>query len=228
MSIKVILLVHGYWLDGNAWRKVIPLLSQRGLEAAAVQINLNSLIDDAAIVKRAIEMQKDDVLLVGQSYGGAVISEAGNHAQVGGLVYVAGAAPDDGQTVNDWWSGYATAAVAAELRPLGNGHVAISRHGVHNYLGQDLSPGEADLVFATQRPFGTGSTTEVVAKTAWRTKPAWYIVTTLDHTVPPAAQQDSAERMGAEILVLQASHLPMLSQPKLVAEFIANAAASFS
>lgn len=227
MSVKVIILVHGYFLDGSSWRKVIPLLLDRGLEAKAVQLTLDSLDDDAAIVRRAIEMQPEPVLLVGQSYGGAVISEAGNHAQVKGLVYVAGAAPDSGQSVDDWWSGYATAAVTQELRPYKDDRVILSRDGVRKYLGQDLSTEEADIIYATQGPFSSRSAQAVVAHTAWRDKPAWYVVSTLDHTVPPAVQQDSAEQMGAEILVLQSSHVPMLSQPQAVADFIANAAASF-
>jgi pimeloyl-ACP methyl ester carboxylesterase len=227
VSVNVIVLVHGYFLDGSSWRKVIPLLAERGLEATAVQLTLNSLTDDAAIVRRAIEMQPGPVLLVGQSYGGAVITEAGNHAQVKGLVYVAGAAPDSGQSVDDWWSGYATAAVTEELRPHGDERVALSREGVRKYLCQDLPTEEADILYATQGPFSARSTQEVVVHGAWRDKPAWYVVTTLDHTVPPAVQQDSAERMGAEILVLQSSHVPMLSQPQAVADFIANAAAAF-
>lgn len=228
MKIKVVILVHGYFLDGSSWRKVIPLLASSGIESISVQLGLTSLHDDVAIVERAIEMQDGPVLLVGQSYGGAVISSAGNHAAVEGLVYVAGAAPDSGQSVNDWWSGYATAAVTDELRPYGDGHVTLTRHGVRNYLGQDLPTEEADIVYATQGPLGTRSVSEIVATSAWHSKPAWYIVTTRDHTMPPAVQQDSAERMGAEILVLESSHLPMLSQPEAVARFIANAVASFN
>ncbi|MET3663620.1 alpha/beta hydrolase [Caulobacter sp. 1776] len=227
MSLNVIVLVHGYFLDSSAWRKVIPLLAERGLEAVAVRLTLNSLSEDTAIVQRAIEMQSRPVLLVGQSYGGAVITQAGNHAQVKGLVYVAAAAPDSGQSVDDWWSGYATAAVTEELRPYKDDRVALSRDGVRKYLAQDLSTKEADIIYATQGPFGARTTQDLVTHSAWRDKPAWYVVTTLDHTVPPATQQDSAERMGAEILVLQSSHVPMLSQPQAVADFIANAAASF-
>lgn len=227
MAIRNVILTHGYFLDGSSWRKVIPILSKKGIEAIAVQLTLNSFSDDIAIAHRAIEMQDGPVLLVGQSYGGAVITEAGNHEQVAGLVYVAGAAPDSGQSVDDWWSGYATAAVVNELRPWGDAHVTLTREGVRRYLGQDLATEEADIIYATQGPLGTRSTLEKISKSAWRTKPSWYLVTTLDHTVPPAVQQDSAERMGAEIKVVEASHLPMLSQPKAVAEFIANAAASF-
>nr|WP_210264306.1 alpha/beta hydrolase [Rhizobium ruizarguesonis] len=227
VNIRNVILVHGYFLDGNSWNKVIPLLSDRSIDAIAVQISLSSLSEDVATVHRAIEMQDGPVILVGQSYGGAVITEAGNHARVAGLVYIAGAAPDSGQSVDDWWSGYATAAVVNELRPWGDAHVTLTRDGVRKYLGQDLPTEEADIVYATQGPLGTRSTLEKISKSAWHTKPSWYMVTTLDHTMPPAVQQDSAERMGAEIMVVQASHLPMLSQPKVVAEFIANAAASF-
>lgn len=227
MSIRAVILVHGYFLDGHAWRKIIPLLAERGIEATAVQLSLNSLSEDAAIVERAIAMHDGPVLLVGHSYGGAVVTLAGNDPRVAALVYVAGAAPDNGQSVNDWWRDYATAAVAQELRPYGNTHTMITRHGVHEYLGQDLSVEEADLVHATQGPFGPGTVDQVIATSAWHDKPSWYLVTTRDHTVPPALQQDTAERMGAEILVLETSHLPMLSQPEKVAAFIANAAASF-
>jgi pimeloyl-ACP methyl ester carboxylesterase len=227
VSLKVIILVHGYFLDGSSWRKVIPILSARGLEPVAVQLTLDSLVEDAAIVRRAIETQTGPVLLVGQSYGGAVISEAGNHEQVKGLVYVAGAAPDSGKSVDDWWSGYATAAVTEELRPYSDDRIVLTRDGVRKYLGQDLATEEADIIYATQGPFSARSAQEKVTHSAWRDKPAWYLVTTADHTVPPAVQQDSAETMGAEILVLQSSHVPMLSQPQAVADFIANAAASF-
>ncbi|MGO4355110.1 alpha/beta fold hydrolase [Rhizobium sp. RAF36] len=227
MKVRNIILVHGYFLDGSAWRKAIPLLVENGYHAVAVQLTLNSLPDDVSIVRRAVEMQDGPVILVGQSYGGAVITEAGNHEQVAALVYVAGASPDSGQSVDDWWSGYATAAVVDELRPWGDTHLTLSLEGVRNYLGQDLPTDEADSVYATQGPLGKATTLEKISHAAWRTKPSWYVVTTLDHTVPPAIQQDSAERMGAEVLVIQASHLPMLSQPEAVVRFIANAAASF-
>jgi pimeloyl-ACP methyl ester carboxylesterase len=227
VSLKIIVLVHGSFLDGHAWSKVIPLLAERGLEAIAVQNPLRSLAEDVAAVHRAIEMQDGPVLLVGHSYGGAVISEAGNHAKVKGLVYVAGAAPESDQSCADWWSGYAAAAVASELRPYGETHVALTREGVRRYLGQDLPTDEADIIFATQGPLGVQCLSDKVTNAAWRTKPSWYVVSALDHTIPPAVQQDSAERMGAEILTLQTSHLPMLSQPGAVATFIANAAASF-
>ncbi|MBP2444829.1 alpha/beta hydrolase [Rhizobium leguminosarum] len=227
MKLKNIVLVHGYFLDGSAWSKVIPLLAGRGVHPIAVQLTLNSFREDVAVVNRAIEMQDGPVMLVGQSYGGAVITEAGNHVKVAALVYVAGAAPDSGQSVDDWWSGYATAAVVDELRPWGDAHLTLSRDGVRKYLGQDLSVEEADIVYATQGPLGTATTVEKISHAAWRTKPSWYLVTTLDHTVPPAVQQDSADRMGAEIMVIQASHLPMLSRPDAVATFIDNAAASF-
>jgi pimeloyl-ACP methyl ester carboxylesterase len=227
MKIQNIVLVHGYFLDGSAWRKVIPLLAEDGFNAVAVQLTLSSLPEDVSIVRRAVEMQDGPVMLVGQSYGGAVVTEAGNHEKVAALIYVAGASPDSGQSVDDWWSGYATAAVVDELRPWGDTHMTLSREGVRNYLGQDLPTEEADIVYATQGPLGNATTLEKISHAAWRTKPSWYVVTTLDHTVPPAIQQDSAERMGAEVLVIQASHLPMLSQPEAVVRFIVNAAASF-
>lgn len=164
VNIRNVILVHGYFLEGNSWNKVIPLLSERSIDAIAVQISLSSLSDDVAIVHRAIEMQDGPVILVGQSYGGAVITEAGNHTRVAGLVYIAGAAPDSGQSVDDWWSGYATAAVVNELRPWGDAHVTLTRDGVRKYLGQDLPTAEADIVYATQGPLGTRSTLEKISK----------------------------------------------------------------
>jgi pimeloyl-ACP methyl ester carboxylesterase len=167
------------------------------------------------------------VILAGHSWGGVVISEAGNHPLVKGLVYVAAGAPDNGQSILDWWEGYASAAAMGEVMPYGDGFMALTRDGVHKYLGQDLPTDEADLVFATQGPLAEQCVSDKVSDAAWRSKPSWYLVTALDHTFPPALQQDSADRMGAEIRVVRSSHLPMLSQPKAVADFIADAAASF-
>jgi pimeloyl-ACP methyl ester carboxylesterase len=163
---------------------------------------------------------------VGHSWGGAVISEAGNHAQVKGLVYVAAGAPESGQSFGDWWKDYTPAPAAAEIKPYGDGYVALTPEGVRRHFVQDIPTDEADIVYATQGPLAARCFSDKVSETAWRSKRSWYLVAAQDETIPPAVQRDSADRMDAETLVLQSSHVPMLSQPEAVAEFIASAAAS--
>jgi pimeloyl-ACP methyl ester carboxylesterase len=226
LAIKTIVLVHGAFADGSCWAKVIPLLTKRGLKAIAVQNPLSSLADDVTATHRVIGMQEGPVLLAGHSWGGAVISEAGNHAQVKGLVYVAAGAPDSGQSFGDWWKDYTPAPAAAEIKPYGDGYLALTPDGVRKHFVQDIPADEADIVHATQGPLAARCFSDKVLKTAWRSRPSWYLVAARDETIPPAVQRDSADRMSAETLVLQSSHVPMLSQPQAVAEFIAGAAAS--
>ena len=226
MAIDTIVLVHGAFADGSCWAKVIPLLTRRGLKAIAVQNPLSSLADDVTATHRVIGMQQGPVLLVAHSWGGAVISQAGNHAQVKGLVYVAAGAPDSGQSFGDWWKDYPPSPAAAEIKPYGDGYVALTRDGVRRHFVQDLPTAEADIVYATQGPLAARCFSDKVAEAAWRSKRSWYLVAAQDQTIPPAVERDSADRMGAETLVLQSSHVPMLSQPEAVAEFIAGAASS--
>jgi pimeloyl-ACP methyl ester carboxylesterase len=226
LAIKTIVLVHGAFADGSCWAKVIPLLTKRGLKAIAVQNPLSSLADDVTATHRVIGMQQGPVLLVGHSWGGAVISEAGNHAQVKGLVYVAAGAPESGQSFGDWSNDYTPAPAAAEIKPYGDGYLALTPEGVRRHFVQDIPADEADIVYATQGPLAARCFSDKVLQTAWRSKPSWYLVAAQDQTIPPAVQRDSADRMGAETLVLQSSHAPMFSQPQAVAEFIAGAAAS--
>jgi pimeloyl-ACP methyl ester carboxylesterase len=226
MAIKTIVLVHGAFADGSCWAKVIPLLTKRGLKAIAVQNPLSSLADDVTAAHRVIERQDGPVLLAGHSWGGAVITEAGNHSQVKGLVYVAAGAPDGGQSFGDWWKDYAPAPGAAEIKPYGDGYVALTREGVRKHFVQDLPEDEADIVYATQGPLAVKCFGDKITKAAWRSKPNWYMVASEDQTIPPSVERDSASRMGAETRVLKSSHVPMLSQPGVVADFIANAAAS--
>jgi pimeloyl-ACP methyl ester carboxylesterase len=225
LATKTIVLVHGAFADGSCWAKVIPLLTKRGLKAIAVQNPLSSLADDVTATHRVIGMQEGPVLLVGHSWGGAVITEAGNHAQVKGLVYVAAGAPDSGQSFGDWWKDYTPAPAAAEIKPYGEGYVALTPQGVRKHFVQDIPAEESDIVYATQGPLAARCFSDKVSVAAWRSKQSWYIVAAQDETIPPAVERDSAKRMGAETLVLQSSHVPMLSQPEAVAEFIASAAA---
>jgi pimeloyl-ACP methyl ester carboxylesterase len=226
VAISTVVLVHGAFADGSCWAKVIPLLAERGLKAIAVQNPLSSLADDVTAAHRVVDVQESPVLMVGHSWGGAVITEAGNHPQVKGLVYVAAGAPDSGQSFNDWWKDYSPMPGASEIKPYGEGYVALTRDGVRKHFVQDLPTDEADIVFATQGPLAVKCFGDKITEAAWRSKPSWYIVATRDETIPPDVERDSAKRMGAETLVLESSHVPMLSQPDAVAEFIAKAAAS--
>jgi pimeloyl-ACP methyl ester carboxylesterase len=226
MAIDTVVLVHGAFADGSCWAKVIPLLTKRGLKAVAVQNPLSSLADDVTATHRVVDMQEGPVIMVGHSWGGAVITEAGNHPQVKGLVYIAAGAPDSGQSFDDWWKPYKPAPGATEIKPYGEGYVALTREGVRKHFVQDISADEADIVFATQGPLAVRCFSDAISKAAWRSKPSWYIVAAHDETIPPDVERDSASRMSAETLVLQSSHVPMLSQPEVVVEFIASAAAT--
>lgn len=227
-KIKNVVLVHGAFADGSSWAKVIPLLQGKGLNPIAVQNPLSSLADDAAATKRAIDYLGGPVLLVGHSWGGAVITEAGNDERVAGLVYIAAGAPDDGQSFNGWWKDYPPQPGAAEIKPWGrDGCVGLTPKGVADSFVQDLSAEEAAVVYATQGPLAARCFDEKISKAAWRSKPSWYIVAEQDRTIPPAVERDSAARMKAiKTLALATSHVPMLSQPDRVADFIAQAAAS--
>jgi pimeloyl-ACP methyl ester carboxylesterase len=226
MAIKTIVLVHGAFADGSCWAKVVPLLTKRGLKAIAVQNPLSSLADDVVATHRVIGMQDGPVLMAGHSWGGAVITEAGNHPQVKGLVYIAAGAPDSGQSFGDWWKDYTPAPNAAEIKPYGDGYVALTLEGVRKHFVQDLPRDEADIVYATQGPLAVKCFSDKISQAAWRFKPNWYVVASDDQTIPPSVERDSASRMGAETCVLKSSHVPMLSQPDVIAELIANAAAS--
>jgi pimeloyl-ACP methyl ester carboxylesterase len=220
-----IVLVHGAFANTSTWSKLIPLLIAKGFPVVAVHCPLSSLADDVAAVERVIGMQDGPVLLVGHSWGGATITEAGNNAQVRGLVYIAAAAPDSGQSFNDWWKGSPPAPGAPEIRPYGpGGYVALTADGFREHFVQDLPSDEVALLHATQGPFAQGSNDEKITNAAWRDKPSWFIIGEHDHMLLFELEKATAEKIGAKTLVLSSSHLPMLSQPYAVADFIEEAA----
>src|SRR5260370_15180631 len=222
-EIKTVVLVHGGFADGSCYAKVIPLLTAKGLKAIAVQNPLSSLADDVKAVKRTLTQQEGPVLLAGHSWGGAVITEAGNDPQVDGLVYVAAGAPNIGESFNEWLKGYNPMPGRAEIKPYGNdGYVALTQLGVRQ-LAQDLPKEEADLVYAVQGPLAARCFDDKISTAAWHTKPSWYIVASQDCAIPPAAESDSATRIKATTLTLASSHVTMLSQPDKVADFIRKA-----
>jgi pimeloyl-ACP methyl ester carboxylesterase len=223
-SVKNIVLVHGAWADGSSWAKVIPLLEKRGLHVVAVQNPLSSLADDVAATKRILDRQDGPVILVGHSYGGAVITEAGNHPKVARLVYVAAFGPDTGESVGTTAKDFAAAPVTPEVRPIEDGYLVLTRKGVIEDFAQDLSSTEKQVLAATEAPtsgsvFGTSMT-----DAAWRHKSSWYVVAENDRMINPDYERFAAKRMGAKVLSLPTSHVPMLSKPDEVAAFIADAA----
>jgi pimeloyl-ACP methyl ester carboxylesterase len=219
-----IVLVHGAWADGSSWSKVIPLLEVKGFRAIAVQLPLTSLADDVATVRRALALEPGPVLLVGHSYGGVVITEAGSDPKVAGLVYVAAFAPNAGESAGSLGAGVPPAPLAAEVRPDAEGFVRLTRAGVLESFAQDLPPAEKSLIFATQAPTSVQSLGGPVSVPAWREKPSWYIVATEDRAIPPSLEQAMAAKIGATTIAIAASHLVMLSHPAEVAALILEAA----
>lgn len=225
VAVKNVVLVHGAWADGSSWSKIIPLLEAKGLHVVAVQNPLTSLADDVAATRRAIDAQDGPVLLVGHSYGGAVITEAGNNARVAGLVYVAAFAPDAGESAASQGKQFDPAPGGGEIRPIEDGFLVLTPKGVDEDFAADLSPAERKLLYATQGPTAGAALGAPVTTAAWKTKPNWFIVAANDRMIAPEQERVTAKRMHAKVLTLPTSHVPMLSKPKEVADFIADAAA---
>jgi pimeloyl-ACP methyl ester carboxylesterase len=225
-TVKNVVLVHGAWADGSSWSKIIPLLQAEGLNVVAVQNPLTSIAEDVAATNRMINAQKGPVLLVGHSYGGAVITEAGNHPQVAGLVYVAAFAPDAGETCGSLAQKFPTSPLFSEIHPIEDGFILLTEKGLSEDFAQDLSADEKQTMLATQAASQGALLSTPIKKAAWRSKPSWFVIASNDRAISPAQEASTAERMNAKTLTLPSSHVPMLSQPQRVADFIIEAAAS--
>jgi len=221
-----VVLVHGAWADGSSWSKVIPLLQAKGLHVVAVQNPLTSLADDVATTKRAIALQDGPVVLVGHSYGGAVITEAGNDPKVVGLVFVAAFAPGEGESVGSISAPYPPAPLGSELRPDAQGFLSITPKGIAEDFAQDLSDSEKQILTATQGPTNAAAFGATITTAAWKTKPSWFVIAANDRAIPPELEKAEAARLKATSITLPSSHLAMLSHPKEVADIIAQAAES--
>lgn len=223
-GVKNVVLIHGAFADGSSWAKIIPLLEAKGLHVVAVQNPLSSLEDDVAAAKRAIALQDGPVLLVGHSWGGVVISQAGTDPKVAGLVYVAAFAPDDNESLVDASKTFPPTPGLSEAKPDAAGFLSLTAKGIHEDFCPDLPMTERKIVLATQGPWSAVCTTDKVSKAAWKVKPSWYIVASEDRMINPDLERQFARTMKATTLEVKASHVPMLSQPKLVADFISEAA----
>ena len=224
-EVKNIVLVHGAWADGSSWDKVIPLLQADGYTVTAVQNPLTSLDDDVAATKRVIDAQDGRVLLVGHSWAGAVITQAGLDPKVVGLVYVNAFAPDQGQSVSQLGQGYPAPPGLGAVKQVG-AFLWMSRAGIAKFFGPDLPRSETNVMAATQVPIAAATFGQKLSGAAWRTKPSWCIVGSHDQMIDPSLERDMAKKIKAKTLVLDSSHVPMLSHPQQVASFIAAAAAS--
>jgi pimeloyl-ACP methyl ester carboxylesterase len=222
-GVTNIVLVHGAWADGSSWSKVIPLLEGKGLHVDAVQLPLTSQADDIGAVQRAIARIDGRLLLVAHSYGGAVITQAGNDPKVAGLVYVAAFAPAEGESPFDL-----TVATSPpflqHVQPDAFGFLKLTSTGIREDFAPDLSDSEQTVLAATQGPTSVVALSGKISTPAWRNKPSWFVIAAHDRVVLPTLQAMFAERMNATSITLASSHVAMLSQPYVVASFIRRAA----
>src|SRR6202050_1278374 len=220
-----IVLVHGAWADGSCWSKVIALLQAKGFHVVAVQNPLTSLAEDVAATKRIIAIQDGPVILVGHSYAGVVITEAGNDPKVVGLVYVAAFAPGDGESINSVSKPYPPAPLGGELRPDAQGFLTATPKGIAEDMAQDLTAGEQRILTAIQGQTSASVFGATVTTAAWKSKPSWALIAGNDRAIPPQLEKDEAATIKATSITVPANHLAMMSHPKEVAELIEQAAA---
>jgi len=219
-----IVFCHGIWADGSCFSKVIPALQADGHEVISVQYGLDSYVEDLATVKRTLNRVSSPVILVGHSYGGATITGAGLDERVVGLVYIAAVAPDTGETVQSQLNKYPT-DIFTRIE-VADGRVWLRPNGVEFFAG-DLPQEEQKLVWATHyAPVADLFEQQKLENVAWKSKPSWFIVAKNDHTVHPDLQHFLAKRMGATVVEVESSHVPMLSKPDVVIDVIRKAAAA--
>jgi pimeloyl-ACP methyl ester carboxylesterase len=224
-AVKNIVLVHGAFADGSSWSRVISILQARGYNVTAVQNPLTSFTDDVAATNRALALQNGPVILVGHSWAGVVITEAGMDPKVVGLVYVAAFAPDVGETVGELGKAYPPPPSFEAPIVDKQGFMSLPTDAVVKHFASDLPPAEARVVAATQGPVNVSVFEARVSTAAWKTKPSWFIVSKLDGAIAPDEERFFAKRMKATTTELDASHVVMLSKPKDVAAVIMDAAA---
>jgi len=222
--VKNIVLVHGGFVDGSGWEGVYKALKKDGYTVTIVQNPTISLADDAAVTKRAIAAQNGPVILVGHSYGGAVITEAGNDPKVAGLVYITAFALDKGESVSSLLKDPPPGAPVPPILPPQDGFLLLDRAKFPAAFAGDVSPEAASFMADSQVPWGLDALNAAVSQAAWRTKPSWYMVTTEDKMIPPDAQRAMSKRAGSTVVEVKGSHAVYVSQPQAVAHLIEKAA----
>jgi pimeloyl-ACP methyl ester carboxylesterase len=224
-SVTNVVLVHGGFVDGSGWQPVYDLLTQDGYRVSVVQNPTLSLQGDADAVRLILDRQDGPTVLVGHSYGGAVISEAGTHPNVAALVYIAAFAPDKGESVNTLIADPPPGAPVPPILPPVNGFLFLDRDKFHGSFAADLPAGPGRFLADAQVPWGVDALAGTVNEPAWRSRPSWYLVATDDRMIPPAAQRAMSERAGSTVVEVAASHAVYVSQPAPVADLIKQAAA---
>lgn len=221
-----VVIVHGAFADGSDWAKVVPLLQAEGLAVTVVQNPLSSLADDVAATRRVLNNQQSKVVLVGHSWGGTVITEAGSDEKVSALVYVAAFAPDAGQASGEQGKGAPTPPGISQIKADGNGFLYLTPQGMAKDFAQDLPAAQTAVMTATQGPIKASAFEERTTVAAWKTKPSWYLLATEDRMIHPDVQRAAAKRINAQLTELGTSHVPQQSQPAAVAEVILEAVRS--
>ncbi|MDQ1499032.1 MAG: hypothetical protein QOI86_2372 [Actinomycetota bacterium] len=219
-----VVLVHGGFVDGSGWQEVYNLLQKDGYNVGVVQNPTLSLEGDVAATKQVIDTQDEPVILVGHSYGGAVITEAGIHPKVAALVYIAAFAPDKGESVNTLIADAPPGAPVPPILPPQDGFLFLDREKFAASFAADIPAEQAAFMADSQVPWGVAALSGAVSEPAWREKPSWYLVATEDRMIPPPAQRAMSERAGATRVEVPGSHAIYLSQPQAVAALIKQAA----
>jgi len=229
MGAKInVVLVHGGFVDGSGWEEVYKILKKDGYNVSIVQNPTISLADDVAVTKRVLATQSGRVILVGHSYGGVVITEAGNDPTVAGLVYIAAFAPDKGESVSSLIKDPVPGAPVPPILPPVNGYLFLDKAKFAASFAGDVDSEKAGFMAESQVPWGVEALNGAITEPAWKTKPSWYLVTTEDKMIPPAAQRFMSKRAGSKVLEVAGSHAIYVSQPIAVADLIRTAAQSAS
>jgi pimeloyl-ACP methyl ester carboxylesterase len=223
-AAKNVVLVHGGFVDGSGWESVYRALRKDGFAVSVVQNPTISLADDVAVTRRGLAAQDGPVILVGHSYGGAVITEAGNDPKVVGLVYIAAFAPDRGESVATLIKDPPPGAPVPPILPPTDGYLLLDKQKFAASFAADVDPEQAAFMADAQMPWGVEALSGTISEPAWRSKPTWYLVATEDRMIPPPAQRFMSSRAGATVVEVAGSHAIYVSQPAAVAKLIATAA----
>jgi pimeloyl-ACP methyl ester carboxylesterase len=223
-AVKSIVLVHGGFVDGSGWEGVHKILKRDGYKVSVVQNPTTSLADDVAATRRAIAAADGDVILVGHSYGGVVVTEAGTDPKVAGLVYITAFAPDRGESVSKLIANPPPGAPVPPILPPQDGFLLLDRTKFAASFAADVKPDLADFMADSQVPWGLDALNGEVTVPAWKSKPSWYLIATDDKMIPVPAQRMMAGRAGARTVDQKGSHAVYVSQPEAVAAIIKEAA----
>ena len=221
-----VVLVHGGFADGSGWRDVYNLLTGDGYRVSVVQNPTLSLEGDAMATRMILDRQQGPTVLVGHSYGGAVITEAGTHDRVAALVYICAFGPDTGESVNTLLQTFPADGPQPPILPPVAGFLFLDREKFHASFAGDLSAEQAAFMADSQVPWGVDALGGAISEAAWRSKPSWYLITNQDRMIPPDAQRTMSARLGATVVEVDASHSVYISQPGAVADLIKQAAAA--